>query len=253
MNLLISGALGRMGKKVFDASVLDGELTPVCGVDRFENLENKNFPVYDSYSKVTEKVDVIIDFSAPATLPSLLEYAINNKVPAVLCATGYQQPELDAINNASKLIPIFRSANMSLGVNILIDLVKRASIALAEGFDIEIIEKHHNQKVDAPSGTALMLADGIKEVLPEKFYSYGRQGICGKRDKNEIGIHAVRGGNIVGEHDVIFAGENETITLSHSAQDRGVFANGAIKAAKFLIGKKPAIYNMSDVINQNNA
>ena len=253
MNLLISGALGRMGKKVYEASVADGILTPVCGVDRFENFSDKNFPIYDSYSKITEKVDVIIDFSAPATLPSLLEFAIKNNVPAVLCATGYQQTEIDAIKEASKKIAIFRSANMSLGVNILIDLVKKASVALAEGFDIEIIEKHHNQKVDAPSGTALMLADGVKEVLPEKFYSYGRQGIVGKRDKNEIGIHAIRGGNIVGEHDVIFAGENETITLSHSAQDRGVFANGAIKAAKFLVGKKPSIYNMSDVINQNNA
>jgi 4-hydroxy-tetrahydrodipicolinate reductase len=250
MNLLISGALGRMGKKVYDAAIQDGAITPVCGVDRFENLSNKDFPIYASYSDVKEKIDVIIDFSAPSTLPSILEFASNNNVPAVLCATGYEQKDLDAINNASKLIPIFRSANMSLGVNILIDLVKKASLALGEGFDIEIIEKHHNQKVDAPSGTALMLADGVKEVLPEKYYSYGRQGICGKRDKNEIGIHAIRGGNIVGEHDVIFAGENETITLSHHAQDRGVFANGAIRAAKFLQNKKAGLYNMSDVINE---
>lgn len=250
MNLLISGALGRMGKKVYDAAIQDGGITPVCGIDRFENLSNKDFPVYTSYSDVKQKIDVIIDFSAPSTLPSILEFATKNNVPAVLCATGYEQKDLDAINGASKIIPIFRSANMSLGVNILIDLVKKASLALGEGFDIEIIEKHHNQKVDAPSGTALMLADGVKEVLPEKYYSYGRQGICGERDKNEIGIHAIRGGNIVGEHDVIFAGENEIVTLSHHAQDRGVFANGAIRAAKFLQNKQPGLYNMSDVINE---
>ena len=138
---------------------------------------------------------------------------------------------------------------MSLGVNVLIDLVKKASAVLGQTFDIEIIEKHHNQKVDSPSGTALMLADGVKDVLPEKFYVYGREGFVGKRDKNEIGIHAVRGGNIVGEHDVVFAGENETVTLSHQATDRGVFANGAIAAAKYIVTKTTGLYDMSDVIN----
>jgi 4-hydroxy-tetrahydrodipicolinate reductase len=138
---------------------------------------------------------------------------------------------------------------MSLGVNVLIDLVKKASAVLGETFDVEIIEKHHNQKVDSPSGTALMLADAVKDTLPEKFYVYGREGMVGKRDKNEIGIHAIRGGNIVGEHDVIFAGENETVTLSHLAQDRAVFANGAIKSAQYIVNKKNGLYDMSDVIN----
>ena len=238
INLLISGALGRMGKKVYEACKNADGISAVCGVDRFEDLSNKDFPVYSSFSQVKEKIDVIIDFSAPATLPFILEYCLSNETPAVLCATGYSEEDVDAVKNASKKVALFRSANMSLGVNILIDLVKKASAVLGETFDIEIIEKHHNQKVDSPSGTALMLADGVKEVLPEKFYVYGREGFVGKRDKNEIGIHAIRGGNIVGEHDVIFAGENETVTLSHNAQDRAVFANGAIKAAKYIVNKR---------------
>lgn len=247
-NLLICGALGRMGKKVYEAS-LNSNLTAVCGVDRFEDKSNANFPIYSSLSDVKEKVDVIIDFSAPASLPAILDYATEHNVPAILCATGYSAEDEKAVFKASKIVPLFRSANMSLGVNVLNDLVKKASAVLGDKFDIEIIEKHHNQKVDSPSGTALMLADGVKEVLPEKYYVYGREGLVGKRAKDEIGIHAIRGGNIVGEHDVIFAGENETVTLSHHAQDRGVFANGAIKAGEFIIGKKPGLYNMTDVIN----
>ena len=221
-----------------------------CGVDKVENFDNANFPVYASFDKVDANVDVIIDFSSPTTLDSILDFCLKTNTPAVLCSTGYSNEDIEKINNASKKIALFRSANMSLGVNLLIDLVKKASEILGESFDVEIIEKHHNQKVDSPSGTALMLADGVKEVLTDKFYVYGREGLVGKRDKNEIGIHAVRGGNIVGEHDVIFAGENETVTLSHTATDRGVFALGAIKAGKFLIGKKSGLYNMSDVINQ---
>ncbi len=247
-NLLICGALGRMGKKVYEASQ-NSSLTAACGVDRFEDKSNANFPIYSSLNDVKEKVDVIIDFSAPASLPAILEYAVKNNVPAILCATGYTAEDEKTVLEASKSVPLFRSANMSLGVNVLIDLVKKASAVLGDKFDIEIIEKHHNQKVDAPSGTALMLANAVKEVLPEKFYVNGREGLVGKRTKDEIGIHAIRGGNIVGEHDVIFAGENETITLTHHAQDRGVFANGAIKAGEFIIGKKPRLYNMTDVIN----
>ena len=215
-NLLICGALGRMGKKVYEAS-LNSSLSAVCGVDRFEDKSNPNFPIYSSLNDVKEKIDVIIDFSAPASLPAILDYATKHNVPAILCATGYSAEDEKAVLEASKIVPLFRSANMSLGVNVLIDLVKKASAVLGDKFDIEIIEKHHNQKVDAPSGTALMLANAVKEVLPEKFYVNGREGIVGKRTKDEIGIHAIRGGNIVGEHDVIFAGENETVTLSHQA------------------------------------
>jgi len=248
INVLINGALGRMGKKVYEACVLTDGVTPVCGVDIREDLSNPDFPVYSSFKGASQKVDVVIDFSSSASLNAVLEYITANQTPAVLCSTGYDQQAVEKVNKASEQTAIFRSANMSLGVNILIELVKKASKSL-NGFDIEIIEKHHNQKVDSPSGTALMLADAVKEVAPEKFYVYGREGMCGKRDPNEIGIHAVRGGNIVGEHDVLFAGVSETITLSHQATDRAVFAEGAVKAAKYIATKKNGLFNMSDMIN----
>ena len=181
-------------------------------------------------------------------IDNILNYCNANKIPAVLCATGYTAEQVDKIKIESEKFAIFRSGNMSLGVNVLIDLVKKASEAL-DLFDVEIIEKHHNNKVDAPSGTALMLADAVKEVDSDKFNLYGREGICGKRNTKEIGIHAVRGGNIVGEHDVIFAGNFETVTISHQATDRSVFAEGAVKAAKYIVNKKVGLYNMSDVIN----
>ena len=247
INVLICGANGRMGKKVYDAVSLSNNLKAICGVDLVENLST-DYPVYSSFEKVTEKVDVVIDFSSPKSLPAILDFCKSKKIPAVLCATGYTEDDVAKVKTASEEIALFRSGNMSLGVNALIDLVKKAALALGD-FDIEIIEKHHNQKVDAPSGTALMLADGVKEVAPEKFYTYGRQGIVGKRDKNEIGIHAVRGGGIVGEHEVIFASGFETITLSHQATDRSVFADGAVKAAEYIVNKKSGLFNMSDVIN----
>ena len=247
INVLINGALGRMGKKVYEACVLSQDVKAICGVDIKTN-DNLDFPVYSSFKDVFEKVDVVIDFSSSASLDAVLEFVTANKIPAVLCSTGYDEVAIEKVKNASEKTAIFRSANMSLGVNILIELVKKASASLT-GFDIEIIEKHHNQKVDSPSGTALMLADAVKEVLPEKFYVYGREGLCGKRNADEIGIHAVRGGNIVGEHDVLFAGVSETVTLSHQATDRAVFAEGAVKAAKYIVTKKNGLYNMSDMIN----
>lgn len=247
INVLISGALGKMGRKVFEATTENDNFKVVCGVDYKESSE-LSFPVYDSFDKVTEKVDVIIDFSTPVVLSSLLNFATKNKISAVLCTTGYTAEDVKMVQNTSKEIAIFRSANMSLGVNVLISLVKKATEGL-NGFDIEIIEKHHNQKKDAPSGTALMLADAVKEVRDEKFYVYGREGMVGKRNADEIGIHAIRGGNIVGEHDVIFAGLNETITLSHQATDRSVFAIGAIKAAEYIVTKNNGIFNMQDLVD----
>ena len=247
MNLLICGASGRMGKKVYEAAIKSDCVKPVCGVDRIADFSNGEFPIYDCFCKVNEKIDVIIDFSSPASLDAILDFAIKNKVPAILCSTGYTQEHIAKVKDASKEVALFRSGNMSLGVNAIIELVKKAASALY-GFDVEIIEKHHHNKVDAPSGTALMLADAVKEVCPDKFYVYGREGIVGKRDEKEIGIHAVRGGNIVGEHDVIFAGESETVTISHQATDRAVFAEGAIKAAKFMVDKKSGLYDMSDVL-----
>jgi len=248
VNILISGANGKMGKKVFEATLSNDNVKAVCGVDLMENLSNGDFPIYSSFDNVTEKIDVVIDFSSPKNLDNIIDFATKTGANAVLCATGYSPDDIEKINLLSKKVAVFRSANMSLGVNVLIDLVKKAAKALY-GFDVEIIEKHHNQKVDAPSGTALMLADAVKEECPEKFYIYGREGIVGKRDANEIGIHAVRGGTIVGEHDVLFASNAETVTLSHQATDRAVFASGAIKAAEFLADKKQGLFNMSNVIN----
>lgn len=248
VNVLINGANGRMGKKVYEATLNSQNVTAVCGVDLIENLDNANYPIYSSFNSVKEKIDVVIDFSAPASLDGILDFCLKNNIPAILCATGYTQVEIDKLKNASQKIAVFRSGNMSLGVNALIELVKKAAKSLV-GFDVEIIEKHHNQKVDAPSGTALMLADAVKEELPEKYYTYGREGIVGKRDKNEIGIHAVRGGGIVGEHEVIFASGFETVTLYHQATDRSVFADGAVRAAEYIVNKPAGLYNMADVIN----
>ncbi len=248
VNILIHGANGRMGKKVFEACTLDQNVKAVCGIDLVENFSNPDFPVYSSFASVKENVDVIVDFSSPASLDNILAYAVDNSCPAVLCATGYTDEQIEKIKSASQKVAIFRSGNMSLGVNLLIDLVKKAAEVLG-AFDVEIIEKHHNQKVDAPSGTALMLADAVKSVQGDKFYTYGREGIVGKRNEKEIGIHAIRGGNIVGEHDVIFAGNFETVTISHQATDRSVFAQGAVAAAKYLACKKIGLFNMNDVIN----
>lgn len=248
IKILINGANGKMGKKVFEACQLSDKVKAVCGVDLFENFSNSEFPIYSNFDAVVNEVDVIIDFSAPASLDAVLDYSVKNGCNAVLCSTGYTDAQLKKINDVSQNIAIFRSANMSLGVNILIDLVKKAAKTL-DGFDVEIIEKHHNQKVDAPSGTALMLADAVKEVQTDKYYTYGREGMVGKRNDKEIGIHAIRGGNIVGEHDVLFAGNFETVTLSHQATDRSVFASGAVNAAIYLSNKKSGLFNMSDLVN----
>ena len=249
INVLICGALGRMGKNVLNALNSSNKLIAKCGVDLVEDLSNPDFPIYDSIQKINEKIDVIIDFSSPKALDAILEFALKNNTPAVLCATGYSDEDINKINEASKNVALFRSGNMSLGVNILLDVVTKVAKALY-GFDVEIIEKHHNNKVDAPSCTALMLADAVKQADPNKYYTYGREGIVGKRDKNEIGIHALRGGNIVGEHQVIFAGTDETVTISHQATDRAVFAIGAVKAAEYMADKKTGLYNMKDVLSE---
>ncbi len=250
VNILISGALGKMGRKVYQVSNLRPNVKAVCGVDITQDFSCKDFPVYDNFNSVKEKIDVVVDFSSPSNLESLLGFCLEHGYPAVLCTTGYTNSQIDKIKEASSKIAIFRSGNMSLGVNLLIDLVKRAYSTL-NGFDVEIIEKHHNNKVDAPSGTALMLADAIKEIAPNKFYVYGRSGFCGKRNQNEIGIHAVRCGNVVGEHEIIFSGDFETVTLSHQATDRSVFAEGAVKACFFIATKPKGLYDMNDVINGN--
>ena len=222
----------------------DTRARAVCGVD-LRAPEGVKIPVYASFDEVKEKVDVIIDFSSPAVLQAELEWAAKNGVGVVLGSTGYSDAQLKLVDEYSKKIAIFRTANFSLGVNLLLKLVREAAEVLDDKFDIEIVERHHNQKADAPSGTALMLADSAN--VSKRDYLFGRDTATGKR-KREIGIHAVRGGTIVGEHEVMFAGEDEIITLSHSARSKKVFAAGAIKAALFLAGKPAGKYDMKDVI-----
>ena len=248
IKILLSGANGKMGQAVTRAIEGYDNIKICAGFDI--NTEGKSdFPVYDDLSKLTEKPDAIIDFSHPALLDSLLDYAVKNDIPAVICTTGLSREQILRIEYESKQIPLFFSANMSLGVNLLIDLVCRASKILEDNFDIEIIEKHHNQKLDAPSGTALAIADAISDAVTfEPEYTYDRHSVRKKRDKREIGIHAVRGGTIVGEHDVIFAGTDEVIEIKHSASSKEVFAVGAVRAAIYLINQKPGLYAMKDLI-----
>lgn len=247
IKVLVCGIGGKMGGNIRDLLKDDKQAQAVCGVD-LHAPENCPVPVYPAFHGVKEKVDVIIDFSSPAVLGDELEYAVKNGIPVVLASTGYTQEHLKLIEQASEKIPVFKTANFSLGVNLLVDLVNRAAEVLGEKFDIEIIEKHHSSKVDAPSGTALMLAESANSAFGGKKSALnGREGIVGKRG-DEIGIHAVRGGTIVGEHDVLFCGEDEIITLSHSARSKKIFAAGAIRAAKWLADKPAGKYDMKDVL-----
>ena len=225
------------------------DCTIAAGVDLFADSAAA-FPAYTSIADVQEEADVIIDFSHPSLLTPILSYAAQKGgIPAVLCTTGYSAEQVEALKTAAQTQPVFYSRNMSLGINLLIELSKKAAKVLGDQFDIEIIEKHHNQKIDAPSGTALMLADAIASVRDgETQYVYDRHAQRKKREKSEIGLHAVRGGTIVGEHEVVFAGNHEVITLSHSAQSKELFATGAVNAAVYMCGKGPGLYDMSDMI-----
>lgn len=245
VKILISGAAGKMGHAVAAAIAGREDCVATAGVDL--NTESYGgFSIYQSFQELPEKPDVIIDFSNPAILDDLLEYCLVNGVPAVLATTGYNEEQLAKIKKASASIPVFFSFNMSLGINLLVQLAKKAATILGGQFDIEIVEKHHNQKIDAPSGTALMLADAINDTLGNaNHYVYDRHSKRQKREKTEIGLHAIRGGTIVGEHDIIFAGHDEVITLSHSAASKEVFAVGAVNAAVFLAEQKPGMYDMS--------
>ena len=248
INILLSGACGKMGSAVARCCKEETDVKIIAGVDKAEEL--CDFPVYKSFDDVKTIPDVIIDFSHISVLESLLDFAIKNNVAVVLATTGYSAEQIKKINDASKKIAVFFTANMSLGVNLLCSLAKSAAKVLGSNFDVEIIEKHHNQKIDAPSGTALMLANAVNDVFDDKYtYEYDRHSKRQKRPKNEIGIHAVRGGTIVGEHDVIFAGHDEVITLSHAAQSKEVFAAGAVNAAKFMVGKPCGMYDMSSILN----
>ena len=246
MKTLICGAAGAMGKAVAQ-SLRESGHTPAAGVDKVN--PGLDFPVYESIADVREKCDCIIDFSHPSLLKSIIDYAVATKTPAVICTTGISDEQIEYMRAASKNVPIFFSYNMSLGVNLLAGLAKKATSVLYDTFDIEIVEMHHNRKLDAPSGTAIMLANAISEALPEEpTYVYDRHSVRRKRDKKEIGISSVRGGTIVGDHEIIFAGNNEIVTLKHTALSRDIFAVGAVKAAMFICVKESGMYSMDDMI-----
>jgi dihydrodipicolinate reductase len=257
MKLIITGACGRMGKAVADAALKSGA-TVAAGVDinAASAPLTSQYPVYEKLSDFSGNADVLVDFSHHTAIESILKFSLERRIPAVIATTGQTEPELAMLRKAASVIPIFYSRNMSLGVNLLIELVKTAASALGKEYNIEIVEEHHKHKLDAPSGTALMLADAAKsglctaegceyktEIVTERASRHAERG------EDEIGIHSVRGGNIVGEHEVIFAGQNEVIRLSHSACSREVFADGAIRAAAFIIGKPAGIYDMHDLVS----
>ncbi|MGN0532735.1 MAG: 4-hydroxy-tetrahydrodipicolinate reductase [Eubacterium sp.] len=246
--IITTGANGKMGKVIQSVVSAREDCEIVAGVD-LNTEPNGLFPIYPSISEVKEQADVIIDFSNPVLLDELLDYSKRTSTPLVIATTGYSDEQKKKIEDASKGSPIFFTYNMSVGINLLANLAKKATEVLGGDFDIEIVEKHHNQKIDAPSGTALMLADAICEVTPQPMkYEYDRHSKREKRTRNEIGLHAVRGGTIVGEHEIIFAGRDEIITLSHSARSKEIFAVGAVNAAVYMNGKGPGLYQMSDVI-----
>ncbi|MGM9532560.1 4-hydroxy-tetrahydrodipicolinate reductase [Intestinibacter sp.] len=247
MKLIINGYSGTMGQVLTKCVLADEEIELVAGVSPLQHDVNGQFSTYSTFAEVKEDADIVIDFSNPLALDGILEYCLNTKTPVVLATTGYNDEEMAKIHEAAKQIPIFLSFNMSLGVNILLKLVKEAAKNLAN-FDIEIIEKHHNKKVDSPSGTAVMIANAVKEIREQSEFIYGRHGRTGKRQQNEVGIHAVRGGTIVGEHSAIFAGNDEILEINHSARSKNVFAEGAIAAAKYLVNQDPGFYNMDDML-----
>ncbi len=248
VKIIMNGCNGKMGQVISRLASSDDECAIAAGFDITGEVKN-DYPVFRSPSEYSGEADVVIDFSHPDSLEGLLSYCRQRKLPAVIATTGLSNMQKNMLEAASEEIPIFFSANMSLGINLLIDLAKKATRLLDGSFDIEIVEMHHNQKIDAPSGTALAIADAIRdERSGGTEYIYDRHTARKKRKKEEIGIHSVRGGTIVGEHSVIFAGTDEVIKLEHSAASKEVFAVGALRAAKFIAGKKPGFYSMNDLI-----
>ena len=251
INVMLTGYNGKLGRAIIEAAEKSELFSVIAGIDINPAPINLAFPVFMRPSDFNGEIDVIIDSSHHSIIDSLLEYAKKISVPVVIATTGHNAEELGLINEAAKEIAIFKSANMSVGVNLIIELAKKTAALLQGEFDIEIVEKHHNQKLDAPSGTALMIADGISSVLEQSpEYIYNRQPVKKVRGGNEIGIHAVRGGTIIGDHEIIFAGNNEVITVSHSAQSREMFANGALSATKFICGKPAGLYDMKSLIGE---
>ncbi len=248
--IILVGCNGRMGKTISEYVGTLDQVTISTGVDICDE-QNYEYHVYSDINAIEEPEGVIVDFSNKALTKSILNFAVAHSLPAVICSTGHTNEELEDIKNASDVIPVFKSANMSIGINLLVALAKKAASLLEESFDIEIIEKHHNQKLDAPSGTALLIANAINDTLSYNAeYTYDRHKEHKKRQHEEIGIHAVRGGTIVGEHEIIFAGQDEIVTVSHRADSRLVFAKGAIEAAAYLSDKKPGFYDMNSMLSE---
>ena len=246
INVLINGINGRMGQEVLKSVDSSSDFDICCGVDTISS--NSTFPIYNDINSVKEEPDIIIDFSIPEATMNILEYAKQNSIPIVIATTGFSENQLQTIKEYSKFIPIFRSGNMSYEINIMADIVAKLSNQLKDS-DIEIIETHHRNKIDSPSGTALILADSINDALDNKMdYQYNRHSIRQKRPDKEIGIHSIRGGTEVGKHTVMFLGENESFEITHTVTSRSIFAEGALKAARFLIGQKSGLYNMKDLI-----
>lgn len=243
------GCNGRMGQVISSICQEDSDIQIVAGIDPYDGIEN-SYPVFQRIEDCKVEADVVVDFAAASAVDSLLKYCVQHQLPVVLCTTGLSEEQNRKVEEAGRKTAVLKSANMSLGINVLMELLQKAARILAPaGFDMEIVEKHHNQKVDAPSGTALALADSINEALENAYqYKYDRTQERKKREKNEIGIQAVRGGSIVGEHEVIFAGLDEVIEIRHTAYSKGIFGKGAVEAAKFLAGKPAGNYDMKDVI-----
>ena len=248
IKVILHGCNGRMGQMLSTLIAADEEMTVVAGIEPSGEKKN-DYPVYKNFDELKEKADVIIDFSTASAIDGLLNYCEKFHMPLVLCSTGLSEEQLKRVDELAKESAVLMSANMSLGINVLLKLLKNVTVTLyGNGFDIEIVEKHHNQKLDAPSGTALALADVMKDELNDISYNLNRMEVRKKRERNEIGISSVRGGTIVGEHEIIFAGTDEIIEIKHTAYSRAIFAKGAISAARFLKGKSAGKYDMSDVI-----
>lgn len=248
VNVAICGCNGKMGKVIYNCIKQRDDCKVIGGID-INTTVYADFPIVKNPQELPQKPDVIIDFSHPASLEGLLDYSLANNVAVVFATTGYSKEQIEKIKSAGTQIPVFFTFNMSLGINLLVELAKKATTVLGSQFDVEIVEQHHNQKIDAPSGTAIMIANAINETMQEGCqFVYDRHSQRKKREKNEIGIHSIRGGTIVGKHEVIFAGHDETITLSHQAASKEVFAVGAVNAAVFLKGKPAGLYEMSDLI-----
>ena len=247
--IIMLGCNGRMGQMITDMVKQDDECTIVAGIDIVDNRDN-GYPVYTKLADCDVEADAIIDFTSATDFESRMDYAVDKQIPIIECSTGLSEEQMDYLKKASEKVAVLKSANMSLGINLLMKLLKEAAVKLAgDGFDVEIVEKHHNQKLDAPSGTALALADSINDAMGNEYeYVYDRSQVRKKRDAKEIGISAVRAGTIVGEHEVIFAGTDEVIEFKHTAYSKTVFGKGAVEAAKFLAGKPAGMYDMSDVI-----